>query len=146
MVGVYVLPASRYYPGNNRGRGKNGTYKPTICVCVGAEPFAAGATALTGRGLSSNVMPHSHMKNEHLISKAQLIAKEILDGKVAPYEGGRRIWRECQLALERGDHRLDPFVYWSSEYEETTDTERQALCYAALCKAASLLIQNGSAL
>lgn len=34
-------------------------------ACEGAQPFAAGATALTGRGLSSNVRLNTKGTNEH---------------------------------------------------------------------------------
>ena len=84
--------------------------------------------------------------SDQLIRTAQQFADEILCGVVTPYQGGRRIWRECQLKLASGDHRLDPFVYWSSEYEETSDKERQALCDKALRVASTLLVKHGSAL
>ena len=95
-------------------------------------------------------MTHSHnatnSTGDELILTAQQYAKEIVSGAVTPYEGGRRIWWECQLKLESGDHRLDPFVYWSSEYEETSDSERRALCDKAIHAAAAMLVQHGSAL
>ena len=81
-----------------------------------------------------------------IIQVAQRYAQDILTGAVKPYEGSRRIWKECQLNLEKGDHRLDPFVYWASEYENTTSRRRRALCDKSLRKAASSLVQNGSAL
>jgi hypothetical protein len=81
-----------------------------------------------------------------LINSAQQVADEILRGVTTPYEGGRRIWMECQLKLEPGDHRLDPFVYWSSEYEETSSKDRQVLCENAISAAASELLRKGSAL
>lgn len=84
--------------------------------------------------------------SDQLIHTAQRYAEDIICGAVTPYEGGRRIWWECQLNLASGDHRLDPFVYWSSEYEETSDRERQALCDKALREAAASLVQRGSAL
>jgi hypothetical protein len=83
---------------------------------------------------------------EALIGNAQGIAEAIILGRVTPYDGGRRIWRECQLNLKPGDHRLDPFVYWASEYEETKDPERQALCEKAIRAAASMLVQLATAL
>jgi len=45
-----------------------------------------------------------------------------------------------------GDHCLDPFVYWSSEYQDTSDIERRTLCEKAIRVAAEALIQRGSAL
>jgi hypothetical protein len=69
---------------------------------------------------------------QHLIDAAKEVAAEILRGSVSPYDGGKRIWQEQQLKLQSGDHRLDPFVYWASEYEETTDPERIQLCTHAL--------------
>jgi hypothetical protein len=61
------------------------------------------------------------MSSASIIQVAKDIAKEILAGSVSPYDGGYRIWKECQLALFPGDHRLDPFVYWSSEYQQRVD-------------------------
>jgi hypothetical protein len=90
--------------------------------------------------------PTSPDESNQIIQEAQRYAKEILSGAVTPYEGGHRIWRDCQLKLEDGDHRLDPFVYWASEYEETTSKPRRALCGKALRNAATLLVQHGSAL
>jgi hypothetical protein len=84
-------------------------------------------------------------EREHIIRTAQRYADEIVRGVVSPYDGGRRIWRECQLELKTGDHRLDPFVYWTSEYEETTSKKRRALCDKALRHAAASLIEHGSA-
>jgi hypothetical protein len=84
--------------------------------------------------------------SSEIMQAAQRHAEQILSGAVTAYEGGRRIWKECHLQLDRDDHRLDPFVYWASEYEDTTSKRRRALCDKALRKAASSLVQNGSAL
>jgi hypothetical protein len=86
------------------------------------------------------------MSSAKLIQVAKNIAEEILAGSVSPYDGGYRIWKECQLVLKPGDHRLDPFVYWSSEYEDTSDAERRALCDKAIRLAAEALVQRDSAL
>jgi hypothetical protein len=80
-----------------------------------------------------------------IIVMARRYADEIIRGAVSPYDGGHRIWKECQLKLKDGDHRLDPFVYWSSEYEEASSKRRRALCDKALRHAANLLIERGSA-
>jgi hypothetical protein len=85
-------------------------------------------------------------ESKDLIRTAQQYADEILRGEITPYEGGRKIWTECQIELELGDHRLDPFVYWSSEYEETSNQERQLLCEKSLREAATMLLEKGSAL
>jgi hypothetical protein len=69
----------------------------------------------------------------------------MLRGSISLYDGGRRIWMEQQLELKSGDHRLDPFVYWASEYEETSDPERIELCLRALRSAAVSLMETGSA-
>jgi len=84
--------------------------------------------------------------SNEVIEAAQQHAQGILSGALTPYEGGRLIWKECQLKLEAGDNRLDPFAYWASEYENTRSIRRRALCYKALRKAASLLVQHGTAL
>jgi len=86
------------------------------------------------------------VESKALIASAQHIARQIVEGSLIPYDGARRIWRECQLKLESGDHRLDPFVYWASEYEDTQDLERRALCIRAITESAALLINSGSAL
>jgi hypothetical protein len=86
------------------------------------------------------------MSSASIIQAAKDIAEDILAGSVSPYDGGYRIWKECQLALLPGDHRLDPFVYWSSEYQDTSDKERQALCDNAMRVAAAALVQQGGAL
>lgn len=80
-----------------------------------------------------------------VIRIAQQIAEEIVAGSISPYDGGRRIWKECQLRLTPGDHRLDPFVYWASEYEETLEPDRRALCDKAIRVSAEDLVKNGSA-
>lgn len=85
-------------------------------------------------------------QGERIIRQAQRYADEIIRGVVSPYDGSRRIWMECHLELKKDDHRLDPFVYWASEYEETSDKERRALCDKALRHAAVLLVQHGSAI
>ena len=90
--------------------------------------------------------PPTADESEQVIRTAQRYAEEIIRGALSPYDGGRRIWKECQLKLKRGDHRLDPFVYWADEYEETSSKRRRALCDKALRHAATLLIQNGSAI
>ena len=90
--------------------------------------------------------PTSSGESNQNIEEAQRHAEEILSGAVTPYEGARRIWKDCQRKLEDGDHRLDPFVYWASEYEDTTSKRRRALCDKALRNAATLLVQRGSAL
>jgi hypothetical protein len=92
--------------------------------------------------ISSNTNPD---KDEDIIRTAQRYAVEIISGAVSPYDGGRRIWKECHLKLKGGDHRLDPFVYWADEYEETANRRRRALCDKALRHAAALLIEHGSA-
>jgi hypothetical protein len=84
--------------------------------------------------------------SNYLIKTAQQYADEIVRGTITPYQGGRRIWWECQLKLDKEDHRLDPFAYWAIEYEETQDHERRELCDKAIVEAAKLLIQSGSAL
>jgi hypothetical protein len=87
-----------------------------------------------------------YMSSANLIGVATNIAEAILAGSMSPYEGGYRIWKECQLGLLPDDHSLDPFVYWSSEYEDTSDSERKAFCENAIKVAAEALVQHGSAL
>jgi hypothetical protein len=84
------------------------------------------------------------MSSASIIRVAINIAEEILAGSVPPYDGGYRIWKECHVALLPGDHC--PFVYWSSEYQDTSDSERRALCEKAIRVAAEALVQHGSAL
>ncbi len=86
------------------------------------------------------------MSSANIIRVARDIAEEILAGSVSPYDGGYRIWKQCQLGLLPGDHCLDPFVYWSSEYQDTSDIERRALCEKAIRAAAEALVRHGSAL
>ena len=84
--------------------------------------------------------------SDGLIRLAQKIAQEIRLGQMSPYAGARRIWLECYEELETGDHRLDPFVYWADEFEETLEPERRILCENGIRQAALDLIENGSAL
>ena len=82
-----------------------------------------------------------------LIRDASAIACEIRKGDLALYEGSRRIWWECQLHLPPDDHRLDPFAYWASEYQDAwDDPPRIALGEDALRDAVSRLLERGSAL
>ena len=85
-------------------------------------------------------------KSAEAIRTAQRHAGDIMAGVVSPYDGARRIWKECQLLLQRGDHRLDPFVYWASEYEDTSDDTRRALCDKAVRDAATRFIEHGTAI
>lgn len=82
---------------------------------------------------------------EALIALAHQYARLMLSGEVKPYEGAERIWLECHLRLPAGDHRLDPFVYWTSEREDSADSERLALCDHALRTAAATLLEKGTA-
>jgi hypothetical protein len=82
---------------------------------------------------------------QYLIDAAKEVAVEILRGSVSPYDGGKRIWQEQQLKLQSGDHRLDPFAYWASEYEDSIDHERIQLCVHALRVAAAELVETGNA-
>ncbi len=81
-----------------------------------------------------------------LIALAVQYATQMLSDELAPYDAGKLIWRECQLALPKDDHRLDPFVYWVSEREDTAEPSRLALCDHALRTAAATLIETGSAI
>ncbi len=81
-----------------------------------------------------------------LIDDARKIAHDIRSGTLGLYEGGRRIWWECHLYLPPDDHKLDPFTYWASEYEEAEDDERKALCETGLRAAVEALLDEGDAL
>jgi hypothetical protein len=73
-----------------------------------------------------------------IIQRAKVIAAQILDGEVAPYEGAKRI---CPIKWELpdGDHALDGFVYWEDEYisAETAD-----YCRRAILKVAKHLLED----
>ncbi len=94
----------------------------------------------------SSIRDSNSAETADIIRTAQRYAGDIVSGTVSPYEGARSIWKACQLRLPQGDHRLDPFVYWASEYEDTSEEERRALCNKALRNAATLLIENGTAI
>ena len=94
---------------------------------------------------SMSSQPANSEKSEQAIQSAKQYANEIMSGALSPYEGGRRIWKECYHKLEERDHRLDPFVYWADEHESRSSKKRHALCNKALRHAATALIQNGSA-
>jgi hypothetical protein len=83
---------------------------------------------------------------DRMVDAARTYAERIVSGTVSPYEGARYIWWTFQLRLPAGDHRLDPFVYWASEYEDTNDHDRKSLCDHAIRTAASSLMSNGSAM
>lgn len=76
-----------------------------------------------------------------------LVAREhaaaILAGTVTPYEGARRIWREIQLEVEDLGHKLDPFVYWASEWGDADDLARREFCETAIREAAQDLLSEG---
>lgn len=94
----------------------------------------------------SEIERNSADSSEQLIQMARQYASEIIRGVVTPYEGGHRIWMECQVKLASDDHRLDPFVYWASEYEETSGKDRLELCEHALRVAVDSLVSRGTAL
>ena len=81
-----------------------------------------------------------------LIATAQAYAQRMLEGSLTPYDAGLRIWKDCSLCLTCEDHRLDPFVYWASEYEDADDDDRREYCEYALKEAARDLIRNGTAI
>jgi hypothetical protein len=75
---------------------------------------------------------------------ARHYAKEISDGTLSPYEGARRIWREIQLEVKDLKPRLDPFVYWASEWGDADDPARREFCENAIRTAAKDLLDAAS--
>jgi hypothetical protein len=68
------------------------------------------------------------LHHDELVAKAKFYAGEILDGKLTPYDGATKIFKECQLETFEGDHTFDPFVYWQDEYEGAQSDERRLYC------------------
>jgi hypothetical protein len=81
-----------------------------------------------------------------VLKAAREIANEIRAGALGLYEGCRRVWWECQLYLPDGDHTLDAFTYWASEYEEAENAERKMLCERGMHAAVDELMGGQSAL
>ena len=68
------------------------------------------------------------VRHDELLAKAKFYAGEILDGRLTPYDGATKIFRECHLETFDGDHTFDPFVYWQDEYEDAQSDERRLYC------------------
>ena len=101
----------------------------------------------TKRALKENGMEQLNtLSSDQFIQAAKQYAEEIIRGVATPYEGSKLIWIECQLRLEKGDHRLDPFAYWAGEIEATRDKDRLIQCELALRVAAESLINLGTAI
>ena len=99
------------------------------------------------RALKENEMEQlNSLSSDQFIHVAKQYAEEIICGSATPYEGSKLIWIECQLRLEKDDHRLDPFAYWAGEIEATLDKDRLIQCELALRAAAESLINLGFAI
>jgi hypothetical protein len=68
------------------------------------------------------------VRHDELVAKAKFYAGEILDGRLTPYDGATRIWKECFQQTFEGDHTFDPFVYWQDEFEDAQSDERRLYC------------------
>lgn len=60
---------------------------------------------------------HKPSKREAVLQLTRETARDILSGKISPYEGAKRIWR---LSLHIDEHlpELDTYVYGASEWED----------------------------
>jgi hypothetical protein len=56
-------------------------------------------------------------RKEALFSYARLMSVEILQGKIDPYKGAKKIWC-ASIGLDEPVHEIDPFIYAASEYED----------------------------
>ena len=54
---------------------------------------------------------------EAVLRLARETAMQILQGEIAPYEGGKRIW-DLSLKIDHVVPELHPFVYAASEWED----------------------------
>jgi hypothetical protein len=84
----------------------------------------AGLTSIEGADVSNlfeqamrelGVPPLS--KREAVIGYTRLISDEILQGKIAPYDGAKKIWN-VSIKLDTPLHEVDPFIYAASEFED----------------------------
>lgn len=66
MAGLGILPTPRHQSRVHSGRSKESAGQHTINWHVGAQQFVAGATALTGSGLNSNVRFSEELSGEIL--------------------------------------------------------------------------------
>jgi hypothetical protein len=74
--------------------------------------------------LFSKALSSTHLReltrDEALRTIAQQYAQEIVEGKVTPHEGARKVWKEVNL--ESGcDSLLSPFIGAASELEDLPD-------------------------
>jgi len=76
-----------------------------------------------------------------IIQRAKVIAAEIVDGSVSPYDGAKLIC-PMQWELPDGDHALDGFVYWEDEYDSADTDERRDHCRRAILKVAAHLLND----
>lgn len=95
------------------------------------EPaFAELGTALPTRESAVRIVAIEH-------------ARAIVDATCTPYEGARRIVADvADDCCARGDHSLDPFLYWEDEHQSADEDERRAFCEHALREAARELLHG----
>ena len=66
---------------------------------------------------------------------AKAYAAQFIEGSLSAYDGARHIW-EIEMAVEGLTTELGPFVYWASEWEETSNPEERRECEAGIRAAA----------
>ena len=76
-----------------------------------------------------------------LLEKAKAIASRIVAGTVTPHDGAAAM---CELfyECEEGDHSLDGFVLWESEYADARDDERRQYCEQAILAVARQFLRD----
>ena len=72
---------------------------------------------------------------------AKAYAAQIIDRTLSPYEGAQHIWR-IQVDVDGLMLDLGPFVYWTSEWQETNNPARRRECEAAI-RAAAVELAGG---
>jgi hypothetical protein len=94
----------------------------------------------TPRSASRDGSSKITVRHDELVAKAKFYAGEILGGKLTPYDGATRIWKECFQQTFDGDHTFDPFVYWQDEYEDAQSDERRLYCAGVIRQFAQELL------
>lgn len=86
-------------------------------LLAGLSPIEVADASNLFEQVMKELSPHLLSKREAVICYTRLVSDEILQGKIAPYDGAKKIWR-ASIKLDMPLHEVDPFVYAASEYED----------------------------
>ena len=99
------------------------------------DPDLSDVNAEFERALDELKAPRPSQKAAALLL-ARDYASGILEGSLGPYEGAKKISVDLAREIRPDDHTLDPFIYWSDEYEDAHEAERRRYCELTIIQSA----------